>query len=340
MTGEAVRDPAVPINVVAALNEALAYALEVDPTVLVFGEDVVDNPHGGVFGVTNGLSTRFGDRVRSTPISEQAILGAGIGAALAGMRPVAEIMLMNFMTVGMDMLTNHAAKLRYMSGGQTAVPLTVRMATGAGKGFGAQHSEMLESWLTHIPGLKVVVPSNAADAKGLLTSCIFDDDPCVFIEQHHLYFSSKGEVPTGRYTVPLGKAAIARSGSDVTVITYGRQVGDALAAATSLGAEGIDVEVLDLRSLTPLDTTAILESVAKTRRAVVAHEAVVRGGFGAEIAALINEELFGQLDAPVARVGAPFTPIPFAANLESLYLPGAAEIEAGIRTVAKTKESV
>jgi acetoin:2,6-dichlorophenolindophenol oxidoreductase subunit beta len=339
MTATQARSDTDPIGFGLALNEALADALERDPKVLVFGEDVVDNPHGGVFGVTNGLSTKYGNRVRSTPISEQAILGAGIGAAIAGMRPVAEIMLFNFMTVAMDMLTNHAAKLRYMSGGQTGVPLTVRTAAGAGKGFGAQHSEMLESWLTHIPGLKVVVPSTPADAKGLLTACIFDDDPCVVIEQHHLYFSSKGEVPVGHHVVPLGKADIKRPGSDVTVVTYGRQVHDALLAAAVLAEEGVSVEVLDLRSLTPLDYRAVLDSVARTRRVVVAHEAVRRGGLGAEIAAMINEELFGELDAPVIRVGAPFVPIPYAANLESLYLPGPAEIEKGIRTATTDRKN-
>lgn len=333
MTALQVRDAQAPITFNAALNEALAEALERDPTVLVFGEDVVDNPHGGVFGVTNGLSTKYGDRVRSTPIAEQAILGAAIGSALAGMRPVAEIMLFNFMTVAMDMLTNHAAKLRYMSGGQTGVPLTVRTAAGAGKGFGAQHSEMLEAWLTHIPGLKVVIPSTPADAKGLLTASIFDDDPCVVIEQHHLYFSSKGEVPVGHHTVPLGKADIKRPGGDVTVVTYGRQVHDALNVANALAGE-IDVEVLDLRSLSPIDDRAVLDSVAKTRRVVIAHEAVRRGGLGAEIAATINEELFGELAAPVARVGAPFTPIPYAAGLEALYLPGRSEIEQAVRAVA------
>lgn len=328
------RDPAVPVNFVTGLNEALTEAMAADPSILVFGEDVVDNPHGGVFGVTNGLSTRFGEsRVRSTPIAEQAILGAAIGAALGGMRPVAEIMLFNFMTIAMDMLTNHAAKLRFMSGGQTPVPITIRTAAGAGKGFGAQHSEMLEAWLAHIPGLKVVVPSNPADAKGLLTACIEDDDPCVIIEQHHLYFSQKGLVPVGRHSVPIGKAVITRPGTDVTVVTYGRQVHDALAVGETVSADGIDVEVIDLRSISPVDTATVLESVSRTRRVVIAHEAVQRGGVGAEIAAVIGEELFGELDAPVRRVGAPFAPIPFARNLEDLYLPGVVDIEAAVRAV-------
>ncbi len=335
-------DPARPertLSFVAALNEALAEALEDDPTVMLLGEDIAD-PSGGVFGVTKGLSTKYGDRVRSTPIAEQAIAGAAIGAALAGLRPVAEIMLMNFMTVAMDMLTNHAAKLRYMSGGQTGVPLTVRMAAGAGKQFGAQHSEMLEAWLTHIPGVKVVVPSTPADAKGLLSTCIFDDDPCIVIEQHHHYFTSKGPVPVGLHRVPLGQAAVRREGSDVTVVTYGRQVSDALAAAEQLAGEGIDVEVVDLRSLTPLDEDTVLASVAKTRRAVVAHEAVRRGGFGAELAARITEELFGDLAGPVVRVGAPFTPIPYATELEQAYLPGEGEIAAGVRAATGAAAAV
>lgn len=335
MNGDAPSTGRGPISFVAALNEALAQALEDDPSVLVLGEDIAD-PSGGVFGVTKGLSTKYGNRVRSTPISEQAIVGAAIGAALAGMRPIAEIMLMNFMQVAMDMVTNHAAKLRYMSGGQTGVPLTIRTAAGAGKQFGAQHSEMLEAWLIHIPGLKVVVPSTPADAKGLLTSCIFDDDPCIVIEQHHHYFTSKGEVPAGSHRVPLGQAAIRREGRDVTVVSYGRQVEDALIAAAALEGDGISVEVIDLRTIAPWDERAVLESVARTRRTIIVHEAVQRGGFGAEVAGRINEELFGQLDAPVLRVGAPFTPIPYAAELENAYLPGATEIQSAIRTVMAT----
>src|SRR3954452_20135449 len=248
-----------------AINDALRVALGQDDSVFLLGEDIHD-PVGGTFGATVGLSTEFGlDRVRPTPISEQAIMGAAIGAALAGMRPVAEIMLMNFVTVCMDQLFNHAAKFRYMSGGQTNVPITVRTASGGGFGFAAQHSDMLEAWLTHAPGLKVVVPSFADDAKGLLLSSIFDDDPCVFVEMTYHYFSpaATAEVPVGDYRVPLGSAAVRRQGSDLSILPYGRQVHDSLAVAEQLSSEGIDVEVVDLRSVVPLDLDTILASVAK-----------------------------------------------------------------------------
>ncbi|WP_371541695.1 alpha-ketoacid dehydrogenase subunit beta [Streptomyces sp. NBC_00554] len=321
---------------VQALNEALDIALGVDPSVFLLGEDIQE-PNGGGFGVHKGLGNKYGTtRVRHTPISEQAIMGAAVGAAISGMRPVAEIMLMNFVHVCADQLINHAAKLRYMSGGRTPVPLTVRTATGTGGGFGAQHSDMLEAQLVHAAGLKVVVPSNPADAKGLLLSCIFDDDPCVFVEMSQLYFAGKGEVPEGDYRVPLGKARIARAGSDVTLLTYGRQVGDCLTVAETLAADGIDVEVVDLRTLNPLDTDAVLGSVAKTKRAVVVHEAVRRNGFGAELAATIQEELFGELAGPVLRVTAPDTPVPYAKSLEDAFLPGPVRIEAAVRRLTKS----
>lgn len=313
-----------------AIHDALDVALGLDPTVFQLGEDIQD-PKGGGWGIHKGLETKYGpDRIRRTPISEQAIMGAAVGAAIAGMRPVAEIMLMNFITVAGDQLFNHAAKLRYMSGGVTPVPLTVRTTTGAGMGFGAQHSDMLEAQLVHTPGLKVVVPSTAADAKGLLLSCIFDDDPCVMVEMTSLYFAARDEVPAGDYRVPLGSARIARDGSDLTLISYGKQVLDCLAVAEQLAGEGISIEVVDLRSLQPLDTRAVMESVSKTRRAVVVHEAVTRGGFGAELSALIHSELFGDLAGPVGRVGGADTPVPFAANLEQAFLP-AARIEAAVR---------
>lgn len=318
---------------VQAINEALHVAMDVDDTVFALGEDIMD-PGGGGFGVHKGLETKYGStRVRSTPISEQAIMGAAIGAAITGLRPVAEIMLMNFVHVCADQLINHAAKLRYMSGGRTPVPLTVRTATGTGGGFGAQHSDMLEAPLAHAAGLKVIVPSNPSDAKGLLLSAIFDDDPCVFVEMTGLYFSAKGEVPEGDYRIPLGQAAIPRPGNDVTIITYGRQVVDSLAAAETLAAEGVDVEVVDLRTIQPLDVPTILASVAKTKRAVVVHEAVRRGGFGAELAALIQEELFGELAGPVRRVTAPNTPVPYAGVLEQAYLPGPDKICAAVRSL-------
>jgi acetoin:2,6-dichlorophenolindophenol oxidoreductase subunit beta len=259
-------------------------------------------------------------------------LGAAIGAAIAQMRPVAEIMLMNFISVGADQLFNHAAKLRYMSGGATPVPLTVRTTTGAGAGFGAQHSEMLEAQLVHTPGLKVVIPSTAADAKGLLLSAIFDDDPVVVVEMSSLYFAACDEVPAGDYRVPLGKARIARAGTDLTMITYGRQVHDCLAVAEQLAREGFSIEVIDLRTLQPLDTRTVFDSVSKTHRAVVVHEAVTRGGFGAELSAQIHSELFGELAAPVTRVGGANTPVPYASSLEQTFLPGP-RIEPAVRAL-------
>ncbi|HEX9684116.1 MAG TPA: alpha-ketoacid dehydrogenase subunit beta [Acidimicrobiales bacterium] len=317
------------LPMVAAINQTLAAALEADEKVFLLGEDIAD-PSGGVYKATMGLSTRFGThRVRDTPISEQAIMGAAIGAAIAGYRPVAEIMIMDFLAVCMDQLANHAAKLRYMSGGQTSVPITVRCSAGGGMQFGAQHSEMLEAWLCHIPGLKVVVPSGAGDAKGLLTSCIFDDDPCVFVEQTVGYFMPS-EVPAGDYRIPLGQAAVRREGDDLTIISYGRQVGDAVAVAEQLAGDGVSVEVVDLRTLVPLDTETVLTSVAKTGRAVVVHEAVTRCGFGAELSAVITENVFDQLKAPVRRVGAKNTPVPYARELEAVFAPARDDIVAAV----------
>ena len=305
------------MSVRSAITLALDEALAADPRVVLLGEDISDN---GVFGVTKGLAAKHGaDRVRDTPISEQAIVGAAVGAALGGLRPVAEIMFMDFLGLCLDQLANHAAKLRYMSGGLTPVPMVLRTAVGGGLQVGAQHSQMLEAWLTHVPGLKVVVPSTASDARGLLASCIADDDPCVFIEQVVL-LSRKG--PVDDAPVPLGVAEVKRPGADVTVVTYGRQVHDAIAVADTMAANGVDVEVLDLRSLVPLDQAAVLESVGRTRRAVILHEAVVTGGFGAELAAGISEALFGRLMAPVLRVGALAAPLPYARGLERRALPG------------------
>ena len=321
------------ITMARAINQALDAALAADESVFLLGEDIAD-PGGGVFTVTRGLSTRYGDhRVRATPISEEAILGAAIGAAVAGFRPVAEIMIMDFLGVCLDQLANHAAKLRYMSGGRTSVPLTVRCSAGAALQMGAQHSEMLEAWLCHIPGLKVVVPSSPADAKGLLTTCIFDDDPCVFVEQTAAYFK-KGTVPDEDYRVPLGEAAVRRQGGDLTIVSYGRQVNDALLAATELADDGIEVEVIDLRTLVPLDIETVCASVSRTGRALVVHEAVTRCGFGAEIAAQIGERAFAHLQAPVRRVGAPNTPVPYAKELETAFVPQVADIVAAARRLA------
>ena len=320
-----------------AYRMALEEALESDPSVLLLGEDIGDKEGGGVFKVTKGLSTKYGaHRVRTTPISEQAIVGAAVGAALAGMRPVAEIMLMNFVTVAMDQIVNHAAKLRFMSGGQTGVPITIRTRTGAGAGTAGQHSDMLEAWFAHVAGIKVVVPSTPADAKGLLSSCIFDDDPCLFIEDG-LTRALTGPAPPPGHRVPLGKAHVARSGSDVSVIGYGRPLRDTLVIAERLAQEGIQVEVVDLRTVSPLDTDGILKSVAKTRRAVVVHEAPRSFGVGAEVAARIQEHLYGQLAAPVLRVASRDVTVPFAKVLETEYLYKPTEIESAIRRTLEAK---
>jgi len=318
------------VNMVQAIAMALDDAMEIDASVVALGEDIADAQGGGVFRCTAGLSTKYGDaRVRSTPIAEQAIMGAAIGAAIGGLRPVAEIMLMNFMTVGMDQIVNHAAKLRFMTGGQTHVPLTVRTATGAGFGTGGQHADYLEAWFAHTAGLKVVAPSTPADAYGLLLSCIFDDDPCIFIENLPLYFVP-GAPPVRGVRLPLGRARVTRQGSDVTLISYSRTMLEAQAAADALARDGISVEVVDLRSIAPLDMGTLLASVAKTGRAVVAHEAQVDCGIGAEIASRLHRELFGRLKAPVARVGAARSPVPFSKALETEFLPTQARITAAV----------
>lgn len=319
------------MTMLQAINMALDDALTANPDVLVFGEDVADPQEGGVVGVTKGLSTKHGDmRVRSTPIAEQAIIGAAIGASLVGMRPVAEIMLMNFTTVAMDMIINHAAKLRFMSGGQTHVPITIRTMTGAGFGTGGQHADFVEAWFAHTAGLKVVIPSTPADAYGLLLSCIDDPDPCIFVENMPLYWVS-GAIPERGVRVPLGKANVVRDGTDVSIITYSRQVFDALAVAEKLAKDGLSVEVIDLRSISPLDEEAILSSVAKTGRAVVVHEATRNFGVGGEIASRIHEALHKQLHAPVQRVGSAFCPVPFSKPLETAFVPDQQVIEAAVR---------
>lgn len=321
------------ITLSQAINQAMDEAMGLDPQVLVLGEDVADREGGGVFKVTAGLSTKYGDvRVRSTPIAEQSIIGAAIGAALAGKRPIAEIMLMNFMSVAMDQIVNHAAKLRFMTGGQTHVPLTIRTTTGAGLSLGGQHSDYLEAWFAHTAGLRVVAPSNPADAYGLMLSCIFDEDPCIFVENTALYFTP-GAAPEPGVRVPIGKASISRPGSDVTLISYSRILLDCLAAAEQLAAEGISVEVIDLRTISPLDTTTICNSVARTGRAVVVHEAQTDFGVGAEIAARLHLELFGQLKAPVQRVGALHSPVPYSKPLETAYVPSRERIMAAVRKV-------
>jgi pyruvate/2-oxoglutarate/acetoin dehydrogenase E1 component/TPP-dependent pyruvate/acetoin dehydrogenase alpha subunit len=317
---------AVQLTYRGAITQALDQAMAADDKVFLMGEDVADSAGGGVFHLTEGLSTTHGDRrVRNTPIAEEAIIGAAIGSALTGMKPVAEIMFMDFMWVCYDQLSNHAAKLRYMSGGRTPVSMTMRVSMVGGTPIGAQHSQSLEAVLMHTPGLKVVMPSSPYDAKGLLLSCIADEDPCVFIESTAL-FMKRGLVPTEAYTIPLGKAAVKRAGTDVTIISYGRLVADALKAADELATAGISAEVIDLRTLAPLDMDTILTSVAKTKRAVVVHEAVRTCGAGAEIATRIHEELHSELAGPVRRLTAPDSSVPAAPGLVAVFYPNAAGI--------------
>jgi pyruvate dehydrogenase E1 component beta subunit len=322
-----------PINVIEALNRALTDALEADPQVLVLGEDIGDAEQGGIVGVTRGLSTRFGDlRVRTTPISEQAIIGAAIGAAINGFRPVAEIMLMNFVAVAMDMICNHAAKLRFMSGGQTQVPIVIRTMTGAGFGTAGQHSDYLEAWFAHTAGLKVVAPATPADAYGLLLACIEDPDPCIFIENLPLYWS-QGPAPTRGERVPLGKARVTREGSDLTIVAYSRTAVEAFTAAEQLAKDGISAEVIDLRTVVPWDRETVLSSAARTRRLLVAHEAVRSYGIGAEIAAVAQQELWGQLQRPVGRIGGPSCAVPFSKPLETAFLTAAPQIATAARAL-------
>lgn len=318
-----------------AIQDANETALELDPEVFFLGEDIGDPP-GGVFRCFKGLQQKYPDRIRPTPIAEQAIIGAATGAALAGMRPVAEIMFNDFVGVCLDQLANHTGKQRYMSGGQTHLPMTVRMISGGGiGGLGAQHSQSLEALLLHNPGLKVVYPSTPTEAKGLLLSCIFDDDPCIQFESMLLTYTTKEEVPLGDYRIPLGVAKVKREGSDISLITYGWQVNQCLTAAEELEKEGISAEVLDLRTLLPLDYDRILSSVEKTGRALVVHAATEFCGLGAEIAATINEELFTKLKAPASRLGAAYAPIAYSKAIETAQIPNAGSISARVRELCK-----
>ena len=322
-----------------ALNLALDQALASDDRVFLLGEDIADP---GASGPTAGLSTKYGyDRVLDTPISEAAIVGAAIGAAIDGMLPVAEIMIMDFIGIAADQLINNAAKLRFMTAGRTTAPITVRTQVYGGLATGATHSQSLEAWFMHVPGMKVIIPSTPRDGKGLLTSAIFDPDPCLFIETIRLQ-GQKGAVPTDPgFAIPLGLADVKRPGTDVSLIAYGRGVHDALKAAARLASEhGVSAEVVDLRTLVPLDIETIVESVGRTRRAVVTHHAVQFAGPGAEIAAILQAELFGRLEAPVERVGAKFIPAPAAAALEAAALPSPERIvEAALRTLAPSTAS-
>ncbi|HEX7406934.1 MAG TPA: alpha-ketoacid dehydrogenase subunit beta [Candidatus Binatia bacterium] len=313
-----------------AVQEALREEMVRDPRVFLMGEDI--GVYGGAFGATRGLLAEFGaERVRCTPISEATIVGAGIGAAVTGMRPVVEIMFMDFVTLAMDQIANHAAKFRYMYGPQARVPLVIRTPAGGGRSYGATHSQSLEAWFLHVPGIKVIAPATPADAKGLLKSAIRDDNPVLCVE-HKLLYATTGPVPDGDVTEPLGQAAIRREGTDVTLVTYSYYVGVALQAAEALARDGIEAEVVDLRTLVPLDTETVLDSVRKTGRLVCIEEGTRTGGVGAEIAARVAEEAYEYLDAPIRRVATPDIPIPFSPVLEDAALP---KVDGIIRTVTE-----
>jgi pyruvate/2-oxoglutarate/acetoin dehydrogenase E1 component len=312
-----------------AVRDALAQAMRKDDDVFIMGEDIAEM--GGSMGVTQGMLDEFGpERVRNTPISEMAIVGAGIGAAMQGMRPVVEVMYEDFTTLAMEQIVNQAAKHRSMSGGQVKVPLTIRTQGGAGWSPGAQHAQQVEAWFVHVPGLKVVFASTPADVRSLLWTSIYDDNPVLFFEHRTLY-GLKEEVPDEIEPIPLGRARVHREGQDVTVVATGRLVHEAMAAAEEAEEDGVSVEVLDPRTLLPLDEETIVESVKKTNRCVVAHEAVTRMGFGAEVASAVQEKAFDWLDAPIERVGAKFAPIPFAPVMEEFVVPHAKDVLEAIR---------
>src|SRR5215216_4590113 len=317
-----------------AVRDALSQAMRKDRDVFIMGEDIAEM--GGSLGVTQGMLDEFGaDRVRNAPISEMALVGAGVGAALQGRRPVVEVMYEDFLTLAAEQVVNQAAKHRYMSGGQVKVPLTIRTQGGAGWSPGAQHAQQLEAWFVHIPGLKVVFASTPTDVRGLLWSSIYDDNPIVFFEHRTLY-GLKEDVPDELEPIPLGRARNHREGEDVTVIATGRLVHEAVAAAKEAEKDGISVEIVDPRTLQPLDEETLVASVKKTNRCVVAHEAVTRMGFGAEVTAILQYQAFDWLDAPIERVGAKFTPLPFAPVMAEFVVPHSEEVLAAIRrTVGK-----
>ncbi len=319
------------VTFIEALRTTLEEEMRRDPSLMLIGEDI--GRYGGIFGVTKGLLDKFGPlRVRSTPISESAIIGSALGAALTGTPTVAELMYMDFTACAMDQIVNQAAKMRYMSGGKLKVPLVIRTQEGGGRGNAAQHSQSLEALFLHIPGLKIVMPSTPADARGLLATAIRDDNPVLFIE-HKLLYATKGMVPDGEHLLPLGQADVKRPGKDVTIVTISHMVLKALRAAERLAAEGIEAEVIDLRTLAPLDLGCVLRSVQKTNRVVIAHEACKRGGFGGELAAQIQEEAFDLLDAPIQRVGALDVPIPYSKPMEEYVIPDEERIVAAVRRV-------
>jgi pyruvate dehydrogenase E1 component beta subunit len=315
-----------------AIREAMVEEMRRDPSVFLMGEDVAE--HGGNFLVTTGMYEEFGEeRVFDTPLSESALVGAGVGAAMMGMRPIVEVMFADFVTIAMDAIANHAAKVFYMSGGEVTAPMVIRLAAyGAGRRSGAHHSQSVESYLTNVPGLTIVAPSTAYDVKGLLKAAIRSPNPVVFLE-HKMLYAKKGEVPEGEYLVPIGVADVKREGTNLTLVSYGRMVDVCLAAARSLEKEEVSAEVIDLRSLQPLDEETILASVRKTGHIVIVHEAPVRGGFGGEVAAVVAEKALGYLDAPIKRVGAPWVPVPFSPTLEDAYVPQEADVVKAAKSV-------
>ena len=321
--------PSIPMN--QAIREALHEEMARDSNIFVLGEDVI--AHGGPYAVTRGIAEKYPDRIRQTPISEAAIVGTAVGAALCGMRPVAEIMYVDFITCAMDEVVNQMAKVRYMFGGQTDVPVVLRLPSGSARLIAAQHSQSLEAWFMHVPGLQVAVPSTPRDAKGLMKSALRGRDPVMFIEYKRLY-SVKGEVPDTEYAIPFGQADVKRQGNDITVVASGPMVGKALEAAEILSVEGIELEVIDPRTLVPLDTDTIFSSVEKTNRAIITDEEVRRGGSSAELASRIAEECFDYLDAPVRRVAAADVPMPFSPVLEKLAVPSVEKLLATARELA------
>lgn len=318
------------ISCTEALAEALAEEMERDETTFIIGEDLT--AHDGVFGQFKGLHKRFPGRIIDAPISETAIVGAGLGAALTGMRPLVDLHFADFFTTAMDEIVNQAAKIHYMFGGQANIPMVIWAPDGGGLSAAAHHSQSLESWFVHTPGLKVVVPSQPADVKGLIKTAIRDDNPVLFF-QHKKLFSQTGPVPDEEYLIPFGKGHIRREGRDISLITYSRMAYLSLESADQLAKEEIDVEVIDLRSLKPLDFELISESVKKTNNVLIVHEACLTGGFGGEIAARIGEELFDDLDAPVTRIGAKDVPIPFSPLMENFVLPQVSDIVDGVKRV-------
>lgn len=323
------------LTYVKAFNEGMHQAMAADPDVFLVGEDVAG--YGGVFHMFDGLLDAYGpERVKDTPISEQAIIGLGVGAAARGLRPVCDLMFMDFFAVAMDQVVNQAAKMRYMYGGTLSVPLTITTAGGAGLSAAAQHSQSLEAWLAHVPGLKVALPSNAYDAKGLIIGAIRDNNPTVVVLNKRL-LGAKADVPEELYEIKMGVGNIVRAGTDVTIVGIGRMAVEAEKAAAALAESGISAEVIDPRCVQPLDMPLIVESVRKTNRVLLVHEAVEFGGIGAEIAAQIQSQAFDYLDAPVGRLGAPFSPVPYSPVLENAYMPDAPRIEAAARALLERK---